>query len=76
MINLPEKQDEEVLAIDEALTTLAREDARQARIVEMRFFGGLNNEGIAAALGISPTTVKREWATARLWLKRELSQLG
>ncbi len=72
LINLPEKQDVEVLAIDEALTTLAREDERQAQVVEMRFFGGLNNEEIAAALGISPSTVKREWSTARLWLKREL----
>lgn len=74
MVDLPEKQNLDVLAVDEALIALAREDERQARIVEMRFFGGLNNEEIAEALGISPTTVKREWATARLWLKRQLSK--
>ncbi len=74
LLDLPERRDLEVLLVDEALTALAREDERQARVVEMRFFAGLNNEEIAEALGISPTTVKREWATARLWLLRELSQ--
>jgi len=74
MVNLPEKQNLDVLVLDEALIALAREDERQARVVEMRFFGGLNNEEIAEALGIHPTTVKREWATARLWLKRELAK--
>lgn len=74
LIDLPERRDLEVLMVDEALNALAREDERQARVVEMRFFAGLNNEEIAEALGISPTTVKREWATARLWLLRELSQ--
>jgi RNA polymerase sigma-70 factor (ECF subfamily) len=74
LIDLPERRDLEVLLVDEALNALAREDKRQARIVEMRFFAGLNNEEIAEALGISATTVKREWATARLWLLRELSQ--
>jgi RNA polymerase sigma-70 factor (ECF subfamily) len=74
LLDLPEQRDLEVLLVDEALTALAREDERQARVVEMRFFAGLNNEEIAEALGISVTTVKREWATARLWLLRELSQ--
>lgn len=74
LVDLPERRDLEVLLVDEALTALAREDERQARIVEMRFFGGLGNEEIAEILEISPTTVKREWATARLWLFRELSQ--
>lgn len=74
LLDLPERRDLEVLLVDEALTALAREDERQARVVEMRFFAGLNNEEIAEALGISPSTVKREWATARLWLLRELSQ--
>ncbi|HEX6899895.1 MAG TPA: sigma-70 family RNA polymerase sigma factor [Thermoanaerobaculia bacterium] len=74
LLDLPERRDLEVLLVDEALTALAREDERQARIVEMRFFAGLNNDEIAEALGVSATTVKREWATARLWLLRELSQ--
>jgi RNA polymerase sigma factor (TIGR02999 family) len=74
LIDLPERRDLEVLLVDEALTALAREDERQARVVELRFFAGLNNEQIGEVLGISPTTVKREWATARLWLLRELSQ--
>jgi RNA polymerase sigma factor (TIGR02999 family) len=58
--------------LDEALTRLAALDERQANIVEMRFFGGLNVEETASALGISSATVKREWKTARLWLVREL----
>ncbi len=74
LIDLPERRDLEVLLVDEALTALAREDERQARVVELRFFAGLNNEQIGEILQISPTTVKREWATARLWLLRELSQ--
>jgi len=74
LIDLPERRDLEVLLVDEALTALARIDERQARIVEMRFFAGLSNEKIGEILRISPSTVKREWATARLWLLRELSQ--
>ncbi len=61
-------------AIDEALDTLARLDARQARIVELRFFGGLTIEEAAEALGISPATLKREWGVARAWLRRELER--
>jgi RNA polymerase sigma factor (TIGR02999 family) len=74
LVDLPERRDLEVLLVDEALTALARVDPRQARIVEMRFFAGLSNEKIGEILKISVTTVKREWATARLWLLRELSQ--
>lgn len=70
--DLAEKQDLEVLMVDEALDTLARVDPRQARIVELKFFAGLANGEIAEVLGVSPTTVKRDWATARLWLFREL----
>jgi RNA polymerase sigma factor (TIGR02999 family) len=62
-----------LLQIDEALTRLEQLDARQARVVEMRFFGGLSVEETAAAMGISAPTVKREWAMARAWLQRELS---
>jgi RNA polymerase sigma factor (TIGR02999 family) len=66
--------DEDVAAIDEALTRLAVLDERQARIVEMRYFGGLTIEETAAAIGISDATVKREWTLARAWLRRELSK--
>ena len=59
--------------LDAALEELGRLDERQAKIVEMRFFAGLGIEETAAALGLSPATVKREWATARAWLYRRLS---
>jgi RNA polymerase sigma factor (TIGR02999 family) len=64
--------DERLLALDEALEGLALLDARQARIVELRFFGGLSVEETASVLEISPTTVKREWATGRAWLFRAM----
>jgi RNA polymerase sigma factor (TIGR02999 family) len=59
--------------LDAALEELGRLDERQARIVELRFFAGLGIEETAAALSLSPATVKREWATARAWLYRRLS---
>ncbi len=59
-------------ALDEALERLAALDAQQARIVELRFFGGLSVEETAEVMGISPATVKRHWAVARAWLAREL----
>lgn len=61
------------VALDEALERLAQLDAQQARIVELRFFGGLTVEETADALGISPATVKRDWAVARAWLLRALA---
>ena len=61
-----------VVQLDEALTRLEELDPRQARVVELRFFGGFSVEQTAEALSISPATVKREWATARAWLLREL----
>lgn len=61
-------------ALDEALKVLAELDARQSRIVELRFFGGLSTEETAAILGISPATVKRDWATARVWLHHQISK--
>jgi len=64
--------DVDVLAIDEALDRLAVIDPQQARIVELRFFSGLSVEETAAALGISPKTVKRDWSVARAWLRREI----
>jgi len=65
----------DVLAVHEALERLAALDPDQARVVELRYFGGLTIEETAAALGISPATVKREWAVARGWLRRELASL-
>jgi len=68
------KGDEAMLpALDEALTRLERLDPEQARIVELRFFGGLSIEEAATALDMSPATLKRRWALARAWLFRELS---
>src|SRR4051794_19764130 len=66
-------QSEELLAIDEAVEKLAALDPQQARVVEMRYFGGLTVEETAAALGIAPRTVKREWALAKAWLRVEIS---
>jgi len=63
----------DLLALDDALHSLARLDAQQSRIVELRFFGGLSVEETAGVLGISAATVKRHWATARVWLHQELS---
>jgi RNA polymerase sigma factor (TIGR02999 family) len=62
----------ELLALDEALNRLKALDPQQASVVELRFFGELSVEETAQCLGISPATVKREWATARAWLLREL----
>jgi RNA polymerase sigma factor (TIGR02999 family) len=67
---------EDVTALDEALTTLSRMDARKAELVELRFFGGLTAEESAEVLGISLRTVHREWDVARSWLFRELRGSG
>ena len=69
-----EARGEDLLALDEALVRLAALSERQARIVEFRFYGGMSVEEAAESLGISPATVKREWATARAWLNRELTR--
>ena len=63
----------DVLALDAALNKLAALDPQQAKIVELRYFGGLTVEEAAEALDISPATVKRHWTVARAWLKKELS---
>ena len=63
----------DLLALDEALERLALLDAEQARLVELRFFGGLTVEETAEAMDISPATVKRHWTIARAWLARELA---
>jgi RNA polymerase sigma factor (sigma-70 family) len=72
--HLDGETDDDVAAIDEALTRLGALDVRQARIVEMRYFGGLTIEETAQAMEISDATVKREWTLARAWLRRELSR--
>ncbi len=63
----------DVVALDDALNRLAELDSQQARIVELRFFGGLSVEQTAGALAISPATVKRKWTVAKAWLARELA---
>lgn len=71
-LDFSEGQGLDLAAVDEALTQLEAVDARQATIVEMRFFGGMNVAEIAAELGLSPATVKRDWSTAKLWLREQL----
>ena len=65
---------EQMLILDEALNRLAELDARQARIVEMRYFGGLTEDETAEVLGVSTRTVKRDWTSARAWLQMQLSE--
>ncbi|HEY7002523.1 MAG TPA: ECF-type sigma factor [Candidatus Udaeobacter sp.] len=67
------ERDLNVVAVDEALDELEIADPRQAQIVELRFFAGLTVDEISAALKISRATVKRDWATAKLWLRNRLS---
>jgi hypothetical protein len=63
-----------IIALDEALDALSKADARQGKIVEMKFFGGLSTQEIADVLDISLATVERKWATARIWLRREMKR--
>ena len=65
-------RDAELIALDDALESLAAFDLRKARVVEMRFFGGLSVEETAAVLHVSPQTVMRDWRLARAWLRREM----
>ena len=71
-VSLFEKREVDLLALDEALNGLAALDPQQAQIVELRFFGGLTIDEAADVLGISPATTKREWDSAKLWLRRQL----
>jgi RNA polymerase sigma factor (TIGR02999 family) len=64
----------DLMALDAALDALAKLDAQQSRVVELRFFGGLSIEETARVMGISPATVKRDWTTARFWLHHEMSR--
>lgn len=66
----------ELIALDDALNTLAKVDARKTRVVELRFFGGLSVEETAEVLGVSCDTVMRDWKTARAWLLAELNGKG
>ena len=69
-----EERTAEVVALDEALQSLARLDERKSRLVELRFFGGLSIEETAEVLGVSPGTVMRDWTLAKAWLRREMSE--
>ncbi len=69
---LPEGRDRDVVALDDALTDMARINPEGCRIVEMRFFAGLTREEVGEVLGVSETTVKRKWIAARAWLFRQL----
>ncbi len=71
-LQTPSSKDVDVLALNDLLKDLAELDERQSRIVEMRFFGGLQVKEIAEVLSISPATVKRDWSTARAWLYQQL----
>ena len=73
MIEYYESRQVDLSAIDQALQALEAQDERQAKIVELRFFGGLTLEEIARVLEISLATVKRDWSFAKIWLRRELS---
>jgi RNA polymerase sigma factor (TIGR02999 family) len=68
--------DHDMVAVHDALLALETQDARAAKVVELKFFGGLDIEEIAQALSISSATVKRDWALARAWLRRELGGLA
>ena len=71
---LPQVRSTDVVALDDALNGLAKLDEQQGRIVELRFFGGLATEEIAQVLGISSSTVKRDWNVAKAWLTRQMKK--
>lgn len=70
----PQRREIDLVALDDALDSLAKLDDRQSRMVELRFFGGLSIEETSEVLGVSVPTVKREWASARAWLFREITR--
>jgi len=73
-LGVPGTPDVDVLALDDALTGLAKLDPQQSRIVELRFFAGLSIDETAEIIGLSPATVNREWSAARAWLFREITR--
>lgn len=70
---IPEARQIDLVALDDSLNSLASFDLQQGRIVELRFFGGLSIEETAEVLGVSPATVKRDWAMAKAWLYRDMT---
>jgi RNA polymerase sigma factor (TIGR02999 family) len=76
LADLPVSEDRGLVALDKALDELSQMDERQGKIVEMKFFGGLSAKEISDVLGISLATVERKWATARIWLRREMLRSG
>ena len=70
----PQVGEVDLIVLDDALKRLASLDPQQSRIIELRFFGGLSIQDTSEVLGLSPATVKREWATARAWLRREMKK--
>jgi len=72
--DLGSQRADELAALDDALTALAQFDARKAKVVELRFFGGLSVEETAEALRVSPQSVMRDWKLAKAWLMRELNR--
>jgi RNA polymerase sigma factor (TIGR02999 family) len=73
-VALPRELELDVVALDDALNKLAGLDPKASRLIELRFFGGLSTEETAVVMGISPRTVKREWAAARAWLRLEMEK--
>jgi RNA polymerase sigma factor (TIGR02999 family) len=72
-ISEPARRDIDLVKLDDALLSLATKDQQQSRVVELRFFGGLSIDDTAEVLGVSPSTVKRDWAAAKAWLYRDMS---
>ena len=72
-VSEPARENIDLVKLDDALLSLAAKDEQQSRVVELRFFGGLSIEETAEVLRISPSTVKRDWATAKAWLYRDMS---
>lgn len=73
-VAVSQERSEEVLLLDDALTRLEALNPRQARVVELRYFGGLSIEQVASILGVAPRSVKRDWALARIWLFNEIKK--
>jgi RNA polymerase sigma factor (TIGR02999 family) len=73
-VALPQRNNIDVVALDDALTALAEIDPRQSRVVELRFFAGLSLDETADVMGIATATVQRDWTAARAWLHREISR--
>jgi RNA polymerase sigma factor (TIGR02999 family) len=70
------QKDQEITRLDDALQALAQLDPRKAKVVELRFFGGLEGKEIAEVLGVSTETISRDWKLAKAWLKREMGEAG